>query len=85
MRIIDIAIPSSDDKVEAPVARPPLTHPASNMFQSKRNLEEYTLEDDDDKTLAGDDEEVHAEANTSKDKDEFFEAHDDTTDVSRPT
>ncbi len=78
MRIIDIAVPSSDHPEGAlQPQRPALQATRSTAFRAKPALEEYTLEDEDGSVVGS-----HAHNAEEKDTDVFFEAHDSTEEVS---
>ena len=78
MRIIDVAIPHTNDDIEVKPARPVLPNSKKTAFRSQPAIQEYVL--DDDESILDDNEVGEAIENVEPDK--FYDAPDDTTDVS---
>ena len=79
MRIIDIAVPSSNESEGvAHPQRPALQGGRSTAFRAKPTLEEYTLQDEEASVADA----SHEHDEDEKDADEFFEAPDSSEQVS---
>lgn len=80
MRIIDVAIPHTDDEVETKPPRPVLPNSKKTAFRSQPAIQEYVLDDDESINEDNDVGDVIGSAQPDK----FYDAADDTTEVSLP-